>query len=93
MPDPGGTTKVNTAFECDLRCYSDDNSAALAWRPAHSATAENVNMEVVDRLAAIRACVDDEAVAAVEVVRAGNHSRLRQERAEQGGVLRQGVRV
>ena len=44
-------------------------------------------MEVVDGLAAVRAGVDDEAVAAVEVVGAGEIPGFGEEAAEESGVL------
>ena len=48
-------------------------------------------MEMVDGLATVRAGVHDEPVAAVEVMRAGDVAGLRQQPAQQPGVLRQCV--
>ena len=71
----------------------EDGRRTLARRPAHGAAAKHVDVEVFDGLAAIRPRVDDEAVAMVEVLGAGDLAGGAQQGPEQGGILRQGVGV
>jgi len=55
--------------------------------------AQQVNVEMVDSLAAVRAGVDDQAVAVGEVLGAGDFHGCGEEMAEHGGVLRRGMGV
>ena len=57
------------------------------------AAAEDVDVEMVDGLAAVRAGVDDETVPVVEVLLASNVTGRGEQVAEQGGVLGQGFGV
>jgi len=45
---------------------SGNSQTTLARRPAHGSSAEQMQVEVIDGLAAVRAGVDDDAIAAVE---------------------------
>ena len=60
---------------------------ALAWRPVHRTTAKQMDVEMVDGLTAVRAGVDDQAVAVGEVFGAGDFAGYLQEMAEDGFIL------
>jgi hypothetical protein len=90
---PGVTTGVNTylnpyfKFYVVLRWIKGD----LAGRPGHVACAEEVEVEVLDGLAAVGAGVDDDAVAVGEVLLAGDFGGGGEELAEERGVGGGGV--
>lgn len=78
MTDRRGTTVVNTSIKQYLKCYLDANGDGyqgswkltsfgylryLARRPGHMAAAEQVDVQVVDGLSAVWACIDDQAIA------------------------------
>jgi hypothetical protein len=65
----------------------------LAWGPGHVAAAEQMDVQVIDGLAAVGAGVDDETIATGQVLVLRNLHGGGEEMAEQGGVLRCGVCV
>ena len=91
-PRSTGSGPIEMA-ESGVSGRSEADPHTLARRPAHGATAQHVDVEVVDGLAAVRPRVDDEAVAVAEVLGAGDLAGGAQQGPEQGGVLGQGVGV
>jgi hypothetical protein len=91
----GGTKGVNSGVKGNFKCYSEANRKlrTLARGPVHGAAAEEVDVEVVDGLAAVGAGVDDEAVAVGEVLLASDFCGDVEEVAEHGGVVLHGVGV
>ena len=63
----------------------------LTRGPVHGSAAEEMDVEVVDGLAAVGAGVDDEAVAVGEILPAGDFCGGLEEVAEHGGVVMGGV--
>ena len=63
----------------------------LARGPGHGASAEQVQVQVGDGLAAVRAGVDNEAVAVAQVLGGRDLSCRGDELAEHGRVLREGL--
>src|ERR1700712_4019954 len=76
-------------YENAFQCFSE--GIGLAWGPGHGASAEEVDVEVVDGLAAVGAGVDDEAVAAGEALPLGDLGGGGDELAQEGAVFCFGV--
>ena len=72
--------------ERDASVEMTDVEVGLAGGPGHVASAEEVEMEVVDGLSAVGAGVEDDAVAVGEVLKAGDFGGGGEEVAEEGCV-------